>query len=122
MPSIPLPSTPPPSAPRRAPRAPRLPAGFAATMWPLFGSGYPQRLLDLREDPRFAFAEFLRDLLPAAEHVDREQARRLREPVRARDARDHGSVALLHPDGLPFGGGQVADEVVGRRGRCAFAD
>src|SRR5256885_15232389 len=101
-----MPSSPRPSAlgPRaranEAPRAlhargPRRPPA-AATVVGLLASGDPQRLLDLGDDPCFRVEELLVHALPAAEHVDREQARRRRK-LAAGHARDDRAVALGRP-------------------------
>src|ERR1035441_5964423 len=111
MPSMPFPSTPPPRARIRDP-----PAGGrsrrSATAAGLFGSGDPERLLDLRHDPGFWFEELLGDRLPAAERVDREQAGRSRELGGSGHARDHGAIALFGPDLLGGRGEQVMAEKV----------
>src|SRR5579863_3048818 len=106
MPSAPRPSTPAPTAPRR-PNVGVLERPTAAAAVGSFGSGDPQRLLDLRHDPGFGFEEFLVHLAPAAERFDREEAWRGGEGARAGDPRDHGPVTLLDPDRLASGGEQV---------------
>src|SRR5580704_942562 len=135
MPSMPRPSTLAPVAPRRPPtpkpgrrgfrpKPPRaLLAPVSTTPAPAsasagvgsFSGGDTQRLLDLRDDAGFRFEEFLVHLAPATERFDREQAGRRWEAARAGHARDHRSIALLHPNLLAGGGEQVVDELLSLR-------
>ena len=87
---------------RSGARAPAMPASAH------LARGHPQRLLDLRDDPggAFGFEEFLAHLLPAAERVDREQARGRRELAGSGDAR-------RSPGDSPF-----PPRSSGRRGRA----
>ena len=55
----------------------------------------PVALLDLGHDSRARVEELLVDLRPAAEPLDREHARRVREAEPLRRAADNGSVAVL---------------------------
>src|SRR6202035_1544062 len=117
MPSRPLPSAPAAGPPSLGAR--RLPS---ATVAPLLGSGDPQRLLDLGDDPRFGFEELLRYGLPAAQRGDREQSGRGRGLGRTGNARDHRAIAARGPDRLTGGGHQVLDEFLRRLARAEDRD
>ena len=98
------------STARRA--APRRGAGSATAS---LGGGDAQVLLDLRDDALVRVEELVVDLVPAAEVVDREQARRRRELARSSRAASDRAVALGGEDLLRLRRVQEVDERLGLR-------